>query len=66
VRFDSGFAIEWNENGVIKKQLIDISKYKGQKNVIKSFGFYYLGNNQWRVVAWSGLDRDSKIVQPID
>ena len=64
VRFSDGFAIEWNEAGQIKKQVIDIRRYEKKRRQIKSFGFFYLGNDKWEVVAQSGTKRDSSMVLP--
>ncbi|MDD4869427.1 MAG: hypothetical protein PHR77_02610 [Kiritimatiellae bacterium] len=63
-RFWKGFAIEWEENGEKRKVLVDIMRYKAKLDQIKSLGFYYLGNNQWQVIARDGERTNAKEIKP--
>ena len=62
--FWRGFAISWEEKGAQRKSLVDVMRYGSKRNQIKSLGFYYLGNDQWQVVARDGITSDSNEVRP--
>lgn len=64
VRFTTGFAIEWQEDGQVKRTAVDLKRYEARKREIKSFGFYYMGSNRWDVIARKGENADSEIVLP--
>ena len=63
-RFSGAFAVAWEEDTVTRKVAVDILKYEKKKGQIKSFGFCYLGNGKWHVIARSGTEDDSPEVKP--
>ena len=64
VRFNDGFAIEWNEDGKIKKTTVNLKQYEPKKKQIKSLAFYYQGNDVWQVVARTDVGEGGSVVQP--
>lgn len=56
--------LQWEEEEVTRRKAIDLSIYESKMHEIKSMGFYYMGNGQWKVEAQRGTRSDAEVVVP--
>jgi hypothetical protein len=62
--FAHDLAIQWKEDGAIKRSTVNLSPYASRVQDIRSMSFYYLGDGKWQVVAQDGDHLDSKTIDP--
>jgi hypothetical protein len=62
--YSSNTTITWEEDGKTHEAVVDVMKYCPKRQEIRSFSFFYLGNDQWNIVAQSDTLWHSPVITP--